>query len=109
MIFPTVSSEQDYSAIAEQRLRNSIKATCLQLGKRSLQRIHYGITGDKDSFGRNSFVQQILPGSLGRREMQRRNHTSKATVHFLGIGIGKIIRAQPCLNMADRNPQIEGS
>src|SRR5713101_3079593 len=109
MIFSAVGGQQDYSTISQCLWRNPLNAAFPELGEGSLQRIHHWVAGDEDSLGRDSFAQQILSGSRRGREMQRGDHAGKAPVHFLRIGMGKIIRAQSRLYMADRNFQVEGS
>ena len=74
---------------------------------RGLQRVDCGIAGDIDALRLSALAQKILPRELGGGEIVPGNDADRLAVEFLGIRRIDIVGAQSCLDVPDRDLQIE--
>jgi hypothetical protein len=78
------------------------------LAQGGAQGVHHRVAGANDAAGRHAFGLQRLHVVGRRGEMQRGDPGDQPPVQLLGEGSRQVSRAQPRLDVADRNAAMEG-
>ncbi len=109
-IFPPMAGEQHNLFVPINfftNIRPQIRFQITAVRHGLQQSVNHGVPGDKNLLGGNAIMQQVLPGSFGRRKMEVRQLTGQTAVNLLGIGSIFIAGAQARFHMAHRNTLVK--